>query len=110
MITVMWKDYPPVLPDLSDLKAVCRKNEQKNSRGYTGHGYRFGRFFSATIGESPAEGYRFSYRIGNTVQSAETVLVRRNRTLYSFTCAGRAENQSADHDTFAGILAGIRFS
>ena len=109
MITVLWKDYPLLLSKLADLKAVCRKNEQLNARGYAGHDYHCGGFFSLTAGNQPMEGYRFSCRIGDVVQSAETVLFKRNRTVYRITCAGRAENETADHEIFTGILSGIRF-
>lgn len=109
IITVMWKDYPMLLSKLTDLKTVCKKNEQLISRGYAGNSYQCGGFFSMTAGGQSAEGYRFSYRVGDVVQSAETVLVKLNKTIYSITCTGRTENQPADHELFAGILAGIRF-
>ena len=108
MITVMWKDYPKLLARFADLKTVCRKNEQLSGKGYAGHEYRCGGFFSTAAGELPAEGYSFSYQIGDISQSAETVLFKQGRTIYSMTCAGRAENRAADHETFAGILKGVR--
>lgn len=110
IVTVMWKAYTGLLGlFLSDLKAVCKKNEQLSSKGYAGHGYRCGGFFSLSVDGQPAEGYRFSYRVGDVEQSAETILIRQGRTIYSVTFAGRAENQAADQEVFAGITARIRY-
>ena len=109
ILTVMWKEYRgrPVL-FLPGLKSVCKKNEQLNCKEYSGHGYRCDGFFSLSVDRQPAEGYRFSYRVGDVEQSAETILVRYGRTIYSITFAGRAENKAADKEVFAGIIAGIR--
>ncbi len=109
ILTVMWKDYPLLLSRLADLKTICKKNEQLSARGYAGHGYRCEGFFSAAAGGQPAEGYRFTYTAGETEQAAETVLFKRNRTVYSLTWVGRPENREADRETFAGILAGMSF-
>jgi len=109
IVTVMWKAYRGLLGlFLSDLKEVCKKNEQLNSKGYAGHGYRCDGFFSLSVDGQQAEGYRFSYRVGDAEQSAETILMRQGKTIYSVTFAGRAENKAADQDVFAGIIAGIR--
>ena len=110
IITVMWKAYH-VLSGLflSDLKAVCKKNEQLSSKGYAGHDYRCDGFFSLSVNGQPAEGYRFSYRVEDAEQSAETILIRQGKTIYSVTFAGRAEKKAADQEVFAGITAGIRF-
>ncbi len=109
MLTVMWKNYPPLLSKLAGLKSVCAKNEQLNARGYAGHGYQCGGFFSREVDGFPAEGYSFSYRVGDILQSAETVLFKLDKAVWSVTCVGRAENRSADHETFSEILDGIRF-
>ena len=110
IVTVMWKAYS-VLPGLflSDLKAVCKKNEHLSSKGYAGHGYRCDGFFSLSVDGQPAEGYRFSYRVEDVEQSAETILIRQGRTIYSVTFAGRTENKEADQEVFSGITAGIRY-
>ena len=109
MITVMWKVYPLLLAKLAGLKDVCRRNEQLSSKGYAGNGYQCEGFFSLSAGGLPAEGYRYSYSVGDVRQSAETVLVKKDRTIYSFTCTGRLENKAADHETFTGVVDGIRF-
>ena len=109
MMTVIWKAYSGLAGlFLSDLKAVCKKNEQLSSKGYAGHGYRCDGFFSLSVDGQPAEGYRFSYRVEDVEQSAETILFRHGKTIYSVTFVGRAENKAADQDVFAGIIAGIR--
>ena len=110
IMTVMWKAYHGLAGlFLSDLRAVCKKNEQLSSKGYAGHSYRCDGFFSLSVDGQPAEGYRFSYRIGDVEQSAETILIKQDKTIYSFTFAGRTENKAADREMFAGITAGIRF-
>ena len=110
IMTVMWKAYHGLAGLLlPDLKTVCKKNEQLSSKGYAGHGYRCDGFSSQSVDGQPAEGYRFSYQVGNAEHSAKTILVRHGKTIYSITFAGRAENQSADKELFAGITAGIRF-
>ena len=68
MVTVLWKDYPLLLSVLADLKTACRRNEQLTAKGYAGHDYRRGAFFSSTAAGRPAEGYsffgfRFRFRI-----------------------------------------------
>lgn len=108
MVTVMWKEYPQLMKLLMpDLTAVCRKNEQMAAKGYAGNGYGCGGFFSASVDGKPAEGYRFSYRVGDAEQSAETILFRQDMTVYSVTLAGRTENREADRELFDGIVAGI---
>ena len=90
MVTVMWKEYSRLLMMLADVKAICRKNEQIAAKGYAGNGYERGGFFSASVDGRPAEGYRFSYRVGDAEQSAETLLFRYDRadrrTLYQPAC------------------------
>ena len=108
MITVLWKNYPPLLVKLAGLKAVCRKNEQLSSKEYAGTGYRCEGFFSLPAGGRQAEGYRYSYNVGNIRQSAETILLKKGGTVYSVTCTGRSENVAADHEVFTGIFSGIR--
>ncbi len=110
MITVMWKDTSFLMAKLADLKAVCRRNEQLNGRACAGHDYQSEGFFSLMAGNRPAEGYRFSCRIGDAAQSAETVLIKHNKTIYSVTCTGRTENRNADREMFAAVLARIRFN
>lgn len=107
MVTILWKKYPLLLSMLADLKAVCRKNEQMARQGYAGHDYQCGGFFSLYVADEPAEGYAFSYKMGDVSQSAETVLFKKNRMIYSIICGGRTENQAADHEWFAGFLNGI---
>lgn len=110
MVTIMWKDYPRLMKLLMlDLKAVCQKNEQMAAKGYAGNSYECGGFFSPSVDGKPAEGYRFSYRVGDAEQSAETILFRQDMTVYSITLAGRTENREADRSLFDGIVVGISF-
>lgn len=107
MVTVLWKRYPLLLTMLTDLKAVRVRNEQLTAKGYAGHDYQRGEFFSLDVGGQPAEGYAFSYSVGDISQSAETVLIKRGKIIYSITCAGRTEQKAADHALFAEILGTI---
>ena len=107
MVTVLWKDYPILLSKLADLKAVCRKNEQMAAKGYAGHDYQCGGFFSLTAAGLPAEGYRFSYSVDGVEQSAETILFKLEKTIFTITCGGRRENREADRELFDRIIAGI---
>ncbi len=107
MVTVMWKEYPRLLMMLSDVKGISRKNEQMAAKGYAGNGYECGGFFSVNVDGEKAEGYRFSYHIGNVEQSAETILFKLEKTIFSITCGGRRENREADRELFDRIIAGI---
>lgn len=107
MVTVMWKEYPRLLMMLSDVKGISRKNEQMAAKGYAGNGYECGGFFSVNVDGEKAEGYRFSYRIGNVEQSAETILFKLEKAIFSITCGGRRENREADRELFDRIIAGI---
>ena len=107
MVTVMWKEYPRLLMMLSDVKGISRKNEQMAAKGYAGNGYECGGFFSVNVDGEKAEGYRFSYRIGDVEQSAETILFKLEKTIFSITCGGRRENREADRELFDRIIAGI---
>ncbi len=107
MVTVMWKEYPRLLMMMTDLKGICRKNEQMAGRGYAANGYECGGFFSVDVDGEKAEGYRFSYRIGDVEQSAETILFKLEKTVFSITFGGRKENRDADRELFDRIIAGI---
>ena len=109
MVTVMWKEYSRLVMMLADTKAICRKNEQIAGKGYAGNGYECGGFFSVDVDGEKAEGYRFSYRIGDVEQSAETILFKLDRTIYSITLGGRKENRETDRELFDRIIAGIFF-
>ena len=110
IVTVMWKEYPWLMKLLMPgLKAICRNNEQLISKGYANNNYACGGFFSAEVDGEKAEGYRFNYRVGDEERSAETLLFRDDRTIYSLTCYGRSENREADRELFDGIIAGIKF-
>lgn len=108
IITVSWKQYPALLSALADLKAVARRNQQLTEKGYSGHDYKFGGFFTVSTDSAKMEGYRFSYRLGSIRQSGETVLMKHRRTIYSITCVGREENADRDSKAFREILDSIR--
>ena len=77
MITVLWQRYNPILARLADMKTMARRNEQLTSKGYAGHDYRLDSFFSREVCGKTAEGYRFTYRVGDTAQEVETVLIKK---------------------------------
>ena len=107
MVTVMWKEYSRLMMMLADVKGICRKNEQIAAKGYGNNGYECGGFFSVNVDGEKAEGYRFSYRVGDVEQSAETILFKLGKTIFSITCGGRKENREADREMFDRIIAGI---
>jgi hypothetical protein len=107
MVTVMWKVYSRLMMMLADVKGICRKNEQIAAKGYGNNGYECGGFFSVNVDGEKAEGYRFSYRVGDVEQSAETILFKLGKTIFSITCGGRKENREADREMFDRIIAGI---
>ena len=43
-----------------------------------------------------------------TAQVTETWLLKQGKTVYSISCTGREENESADAELFAGIISGLR--
>ena len=107
MVTVMWKEYSRLMMMLADVKGICRKNEQIAAKGYGNNGYECGGFFSVNVDGEKAEGYRFSYSVGDVEQSAETILFKLGKTIFSITCGGRKENREADREMFDRIIAGI---
>ena len=107
MVTVMWKEYSRLLMMLADVKAICRKNEQIAAKGYGNNGYECGGFFSVNVDGEKAEGYRFSYCVDGVVQSAETILFKLGKTIFTVTCGGRRENQETDRELFDRIIDGI---
>ena len=107
MVTVMWKEYPRLLMMMTDLKGICRKNEQMAGRGYAANGYECGGFFSVDVDGEKAEGYRFSYRIDDVELSAETILFKLEKTIFTVTFASRRENRETDRELIDRIIAGI---
>ena len=108
MLTVLWKRYPVLVGALADVKAIARRNQQLTEKGYAGHDFRPGGFFSMQADGLPLEGYRFSYRIGDVVQNAETVLMKKQKTIYNITCTGREENADENAETFREIIGSLR--
>ena len=107
MVTVMWKEYSRLMMMLADVKAICRKNEHMAAKGYAGNGYECGGFFSANVDGEKAEGYRFSYRIDDVELSAETILFKLEKTIFTVTFASRRENRETDRELIDRIIAGI---
>ncbi len=110
IITILWEDYSSLLIKLSDIKAVARKNEKMSARGYRDHGYRREGFFSMSVDGRQAEGYRFSYRIGEADQSGQTLLFKVKNRIYSISCIGRSEKAEEDRALFERILEEVRVS
>ena len=107
MVTVMWNEYSRLVMMLADTKAICRKNEQMAAKGYADHGYKCDGFFSVNVDGEKAEGYRFSYCVDGVEQSAETILFKLEKTIFTVTCGGRNENRETDREIFDRIIAGI---
>ena len=62
--------------------------------------------FGRLYGEK-AEGYRFSYRIDDVELSAETILFKLEKTIFTGTFASRRENRETDRELIDRIIAGI---
>ena len=77
------------------------------AKGYAGNGYECGGFFSANVDGEKAEGYRFSYRIDDVELSAETILFKLEKTIFTVTFASRRENRETDRELIDRIIAGI---
>ena len=107
MVTVMWQEYSRLVMMLADTKAICRKNEQIASKGYANNGYVSDGFFSVKVDGEKAEGYRFSYSVDGVEQSAETILFKLEKTIFTITCGGRRENRETDRELFDRIIDGI---
>ena len=107
MVTVMWKEYSRLMMMLADVKGICRKNEQIAAKGYGNNGYECGGFFSVNVDGEKAEGYRFSYRIDDVELSAETILFKLEKTIFTVTFASRRENRETDRELIDRIIAGI---
>lgn len=108
IITVLWQQVHPLLAWLSDMKAMARRNEQLAKKGYQGHGYQLEDFFSRQLCGRGGEGYRFSYRLGDVTQTAETVLFKNGKNVYSLSCIGRQENSAQDRETFEKVLNSVK--
>ena len=107
MLTVLWQRYNPLLMMLADMKSLARRNEQLTQRGYEGHDYQLKGFSSRKVCGLTAEGYRFTYRLGDVIQSVETVLIKRKNRVYSLNCIGREADQAGNHVLFEAVLDGI---
>ena len=104
MITVLWQRYNPLLAWLADRGAMVRRNEQLTRKGYRENDYRLIGFFSRAVCGLSAEGYRFTYRVQGVPQGAQTVLVKKGRTVYSVSCIGAAEALEENRVLFEAIL------
>ena len=108
VVTVQWQQYSSLLLHLADLKSIAKRNEQLIRKGYEGHSYRLAGFLSARAENAVLEGYRFFFRVEGAAQVTETWLLKQGKTVYSISCTGREENESADAELFAGIISGLR--
>lgn len=104
MITVLWQEYHPLLNFLADPKAMAKRNEQLTRRGYKKHDYRLESFLSMQFCGRNLEGYCFSYRLGDTAQRVETLLLKQKKCVYNFSCIGRKENEEKDRALFREVM------
>ena len=109
MILAMWKKYPAILSWMADLKAIAKRNQELAAKGYAGHGYRFLDYLSWQAGEEKAEGYRFTYNVGNISQAVSSMLVKNGKIIYAFTCVGHEENTEGDLAAFRDIMESLEY-
>ena len=107
MLLALWKQYSSFLAGASDPKAIAKKNEQLTKKVYEGHDYQFLGFTSLQVGEINAEGYSFSYRLGDITQVIQSFLIKDKKTVYTISCAGREENIDADSEMFQEVIKSL---
>lgn len=110
MVVIDWKKYNRLLLGLTDITKIAERNEELNSKLYANNNYQMESNLKGTIGGLEAEGYRFSFQVGEVVQSADCLLVRHEKNIYRFTCNGRSANRSENEALFKQILDTVEFA
>ena len=82
---VLWQKVNPLFGWLQNPKSMAKANEKGAAKGYGANGYEREGFITKTFGTSLMEGYRFRYKVNDEVRHAETLLVRRDGTVYNIT-------------------------
>ena len=107
ILAVEWERRMSLLLRFTDSKRIAENNEKLMRRAYRDYGYVPGGFFSRKVGGLDATGYRFTYRLGDVSQSAESVLLKLERRIYRFSCVGRTEDEAENRKLFGEILDSV---
>ena len=104
MILADWKKYNGLLLGLTNISKIAARNEELNRKLYGNYGYKPEGTIKRAIDGQEAEGYRFSYTVEGTEQSASCLLVRYKKTVYRFIVNGRTENRERDEEILKHVL------
>ena len=108
ILTVLWHDSNVFLSALASAKDVAKSTEKQLKRGMKNHCYQFGGFFQTELSGQEAHGFRYSYHIGDIVQTAEALVLKRKNTCYTIYYYTREELDLVSRPVFERILRSIR--
>ena len=110
ILTVFWHDSNPILASLAGAKDVAKSTEKRLKRGLKNHGYRFGEFYQTQLCGLEAHGFRYSYRIGEVVQAAEALVLKRKTACYTIYYYAREEQNPGSRPVFEQVLRSMRLT
>ena len=108
IVAVLWHDSNAFLAALASAKDVAKSTEKRLKRGMKNHGYQFGGFYQAEVSGLEAHGFRYSYHVGDVVQTAEALVLKRKNTCYAVYYYAREELAQVSRPVFERILQSIK--
>ena len=110
IIAVLWHDTNAFLSALASAKDVAKTTEKRLKRGMKSHGYQFGGFYQTELCGQEAHGFRYSYHIGDVVQTAEALVLKRKTTCYTIYYYAREELAPVSRPVFESILQSMKLT
>ena len=110
IVSVFWHESNAFLASLASAKDVAKSKEKRLKKGMKSHGYQFGGFYRAELCGQEAWGFRYSYHVGDVVQTAESLVLKRKNTCYTIYYYAREELSQVSRPVFEHILRSIRLS
>lgn len=108
ILAVYWHRSNALLSALAGAKDVARSTEKRLRKGLRANGYRFGGFFLEDLMGLEVPGFRYSYRVGDVAQAAETLVLKRKEICYTIYCYAREALAEASRPVFAEVLRSMR--
>ena len=104
-MTCVWWTKNRILMWLADLKTSIKSLEMKTRKAYAGHEYHLDGFFSTTVADLNAEGFRFTFADNDKIVQVETLIVKMDKCYYTFSCIARKELAEKMHAAFEALLS-----
>ena len=90
-----------------DISKITEKQMRKANDTY---GYTFGGFKECFIGGRKAEGFAYSYRVGETEMTAEVYTLKANKSIYYFYFYTRTESKAENLKLFSELLSSAQWA